>query len=221
MRPIHCYGLIYLIRTNTFYSRDMHVNMYLCKYILTMKNYRTLIVSIVMIMISALAFGQDTQDKAHIADDLNTALTLQGINCDGISKLEKSSKEGYEVICEDGGRYTISKTKNEYLSVIDNLTGLVFKGIGNLYGTIPFTGQIYQMPGKVTEHNAEVARSLFSIIELSGNVCEAITTIVKKSSDEHVVSCASGFKYHVYNKGDGLVAVDKISTNGAGAGISN
>ena len=174
-----------------------------------------------MIMISAIASGQDTQDEAQIANDLNTALTLQGINCDGISELEKSNKEGYEVVCEDGGHYSISKTNNGFLSVLDNITGLVFKGIGKLYGTVPFTGQILQMTGEVTEHNTEVARSLFSIIELSGNECEAITMIVKKSTDEHIVSCASGLKYHVYTKGDGLVAVDEVSTNGTGAGKSN
>ena len=186
-----------------------------------MKQYRTLIVSILMIVISAMASGQDTEDEAHIANDLNTALTLQGINCDGISELEKSNKEGYEVVCEDGGRYSVSKTNDGFLSVLDNFSGLVFKGIGKLYGTIPFTGQIYQITGEVTEHNTEVARSLFSIIELSDNVCEAITTIVKKATDDHIVFCASGLKYHVYTTGDGLVAVDEVSTNGADAGKSN
>jgi hypothetical protein len=152
-------------------------------------------------------------DEDAIAHDLNTALTVQGINCDGIRELEKTGNEGYEVVCAEGGQYSISKTADGLLSVLDNVTGLVFKGVGKLYGAIPFTGQSYQMPGKATEHDTEVARSLFSIIEVTGHVCEAITSVVAQTTDKHTVSCVNGSRYYVYTKGDGQVAVDVVATN--------
>ncbi len=179
---------------------------------ITMKDYRALIMLVSMVMLSATAPAQVAEDETAIANDLNTALTVQGINCDGIRALEKTSNEGYEVVCAEGGQYSISKTANGLLNVLDNVTGLVFKGIGKLYGAIPFTGQIYQMTGTVTEHNTEVARSLFSIIEVSGHVCEAITSVVTQATDKHTVSCANGSRYYVYTRTDGQVAVDVIST---------
>jgi hypothetical protein len=178
-----------------------------------MKQYRTLLASILMLMLFATVVAQAPEDEASIANDLNTALTLQGINCDGISELEKSGNESYEVVCAEGGQYSISKTANGLLSVLDTVTGLVFKGIGKIYGAIPFTGQIYQMTDNVNEHSSEVARSLFSIIELSGKECEAITAVDKKSTDDHIVSCTNKSKYHVYTKVDGMVAVDIVSNN--------
>ena len=188
------------------------MNMFIYKFILIMHRYRTLFLSILMILWSATIYSQDVEDDTHIIDDLYVALTLQGINCGGISELEHNNGEGYDVVCESGGHYSISQTKNGFLSVVDNLTGIVRKGIGTLLGGIPLTGQIFRMTGVVTEHDAEVARSLFSMIELSGNVCEAITGIVSKTTEEHIVSCVSGQSYRVYTTADGLVAVDKVST---------
>ena len=212
MRPDYCYGLIFLIRINTYHSRDTNVNMFNYKFILIMHRYRALFLSILMILWSVTIYCQDVEDDTHLIDDLYVALTLQGINCDGISELEHKNGEGYDVVCEGGGHYSISQTRNGFLSVVDNLTGIVHKGIGTLLGVVPLTGQIIRMTGVVTEHDAEVARSLFSMIELSGNICEAITGIVRNTTDEHIVSCESGQSYRVYTTADGLVAVDAVST---------
>ena len=94
----------------------------------------------------------------------------------------------------------------------NQITGVVRKGVGIFLGAIPMTGQMFQQSDKLTEHDAEVARSLFSIIELSGYACELITGVDSKTSDEHVVSCASGQSYRVYTAEDGLVTVDVVST---------
>ncbi len=172
----------------------------------------TIFLSTLMIVCSTAVFSQEADNETSIADDIYIALTLQGINCDGISELEQKIGEGYDVVCEGGGHYSISQTKNGFLSVVDNLTGIVRKGIGTLLGVVPLTGQIIRMTGVVTEHDAEVARSLFSMIELSGNICESITGIVRNTNDEHIVSCASGHSYRVYTTTDGLVTVDVVST---------
>jgi hypothetical protein len=149
------------------------------------------------------------QDETEIAEDINTALTMQGINCDGVTELDESSDDGYDVVCEDGGHYIISKTANGLLSVVDSVTGLMIKGVGRIFSIIPFTGQIFQVKGDVTKHDYEVARSLFSIIELSGNECEGITSVVKNPADENIVSCKNGRRYRIYYDEHGLVAVDR------------
>ena len=212
MRLVCYYGLILLTRINTCLYNDTNVNMFNYKFVLTMKRYRTLFLSILMVLWSATIYSQDVEDDNHIINDLYVALTLQGINCDGISELEQNNGEGYDVVCEGGGQYSVSQTKNGILSVVVNLTGMVNKGIGTLLGVVPLAGQIFQMKGEVTEHDVEVARSLFSIIELSGNVCEAITRVDSNVTNEHIVSCASGQSYRVYTTVDGLVAVDVTST---------
>ena len=171
---------------------------------------RALAVSAFMIL-SAAVIAEVRRDEIALAHDLNTALTIQGINCDGIRDLDKTGNDGYEVICAEGGQYSISQTANGLISVLDNVTGLVFKGIGKLYGAIPFTEQIYQIKGKATAHDTEVARSLFSIIEVSGHVCEAITGVVTQATDKHTVSCANGSRYFVYTRADGRVTVEAVS----------
>lgn len=176
---------------------------------LTVKRCRMLLASIFIFALPAIAMGQIMQEEAPVATDLNIALTLQGINCDGIRDLEKSGDAGYEVVCNEGGQYSISETANGLLKVIDDLTGRIFSLAGKLFGAIPRTGQIYQTKDKVTESDVEVARSLFSIIELSGHACEAITSVIKKASDDHVVTCADGAKYHVHTLADGQVAVEE------------
>ena len=212
MRPDYCYGLLLLIRINTYHSRDTNVNMFIYKFILIMHRYRALFLSILMILWSATIYSQDVEDDTHIIDDLYVALTLQGINCGGISELEHNNGEGYDVVCESGGHYSISQTKNGFLSVVDNLTGIVRKGIGTLLGGIPLTGQILRMTGVVTEHDAEVARSLVSMIELSATACEATSSDVRKLTDNTTEFRASGQSYRVYTTADGLVAVDVVST---------
>ncbi len=150
-----------------------------------------------------------------IANDIHTALTLQGINCDGISELEQSDEDSYDVVCKSGGRFSINQTKDGILSVVDKVTGIVRKGIGTFLGAVPLTGHIFQQKDKLTEQDAEVARSLFSIIELSGNDCDVITGVDSSASNEHIVSCASGQNYRVYTREDGLVAVEVVSTDGS------
>jgi hypothetical protein len=179
-----------------------------------MQQYATVCLSLLMITWTTTVFSQDAENETSIAHDLYAALTLQGINCDGISKLEQSNDKSYDVVCKSGGRFGISQTEG-ILSVVDQLTGIVRKGIGTFLGAVPLTGQIFQQADDLTEHDAEVARSLFSIIELSGNSCEAITGVVSTIPDGHIVSCASSQNYHVYTREDGLVAVEAVSTDGS------
>ena len=194
--------------------KDINSSMFIhSKATYSMKRYGTVFLSLFMILYSVVVYSQDTEDDSRIANDLYVALTLQGINCDGVSKLERSSEEGYDVVCSSGGHYSIGQTKDGVLSVVDLLTGKVRKGIGKFLGFVPLTGQIYQLKGELTEHNTEIARSLFSIIELSGNKCAVITNVVSDTTDEHTVSCENGQTYHVYTTEDGLVAVDIVSTN--------
>ncbi len=214
MQPVYSYGLIFLIRRNINPSRDMNVNIFIYNVKTHMQQYATICLSILMIIWSAAVFSQDAENETSIAHDLYVALTLQGINCDGISELERSDENSYDVVCKSGGRFGISQTDG-ILSVVDRLTGIVRKGIGTFLGVVPLTGQIFQQPDELTEHDAEVARSLFSIIELSGNVCDEITGVVSATPDGHIASCVSGLYYHVYTRGDGLVAVVAVSTDGS------
>ena len=169
---------------------------------------------IVMVIWSTVAFSQDDENETSLAKDLRTALTLQGINCDGISDLEINDESGYDVECNGGGRYIISQTADGIISVVDKVTGMVRKGMGTLLGAVPLTGQIFSQKEELTEHDAEVARSLFSIINLSGNACDTITDVDSTTADEHLVSCASGQSYRVYTSEDGLVLVDALTEDG-------
>ena len=169
---------------------------------------------IVMVIWSTVAFSQDDENETSLAKDLRTALTLQGINCDGISDLEINEESGYDVECNGGGRYIISQTADGIISVVDKVTGMVRKGMGTLLGAVPLTGQIFSQKEELTEHDAEVARSLFSIINLSGNACDTITDVDSTTADEHLVSCASGQSYRVYTSEDGLVLVDALTEDG-------
>jgi len=169
---------------------------------------------IVMVIWSTVAFSQGDENETSLAKDLRTALTLQGINCDGISDLEINDESGYDVECNGGGRYIISQTADGIISVVDKVTGMVRKGMGTLLGAVPLTGQIFSQKEELTEHDAEVARSLFSIINLSGNACDTITDVDSTTADEHLVSCASGQSYRVYTSEDGLVLVDALTEDG-------
>jgi hypothetical protein len=158
--------------------------------------------------------AEDTGHDILIANDIDTALTLQGIDCDGISELEQNDENSYDVVCESGGSFSISQTEGGVLSVVDQLTGIALKSIGTILSVVPLMDQIFQQSNEITEQEAEVARSLFSIIELSGYKCDVITGVVKNTADEHVVTCVSDRNYHVYTTEDGLVAVEVISNNG-------
>ena len=170
----------------------------------------TIFLSTLMIVCSTAVFSQEADNETSIADDIFIALTLQGINCDGISELEQNEEDSYDVVCQSGGRFSISQTKNGILTVVDKITGVVRKGIGIFLGAVPMTGQMFQQSDELNEHDAEVARSLFSITVLSGNTCESITNIVSSANDEHIVSCANGYKYRVFTREDGLVAVEVV-----------
>ena len=156
--------------------------------------------------------AEDTGHDILIANDIDIALTLQGIDCDGISKLEQSDKDSYDVVCESGGSFSVSQGEGGVLSVVDQLTGITLKSIGTILSVVPLIDQIFQQSNESTEQDAEVARSLFSIIELSGYMCDVITGVVRSAVDDHLVSCVSGQSYRVYTTADGLVAVDKVST---------
>jgi hypothetical protein len=168
----------------------------------------------ILIIISVNTYSDNTIDDLSIESDLNTALTLQGIDCDGISNVEKNSNNEYEVVCKDGGNFIISQTKNGFLSIVDNLTGLVLKSFGTILGFVPFSEMFFKVEGDVTEHDVEIARSLFSIIELSGNACEAIVGVTSHESGEHSVDCENDMSYRVYTNDDGVVAVDRILNGG-------
>lgn len=178
------------------------------------KRYGTLFFLLYMSMGFTTVSAEDTGHDILIANDIDTALTLQGIDCDGISELEQSDEDSYDVVCKSGGSFSISQTEGGVLSVVDQLTGIALKSIGTILSVVPLMDQIFQQSNESTEQDAEVARSLFSIIELSGYKCDVITGVVRNTADDHIVSCVSGRNYHVYTTEDGLVAVDVISNNG-------
>jgi hypothetical protein len=167
-----------------------------------------------MIALPVTVSSQDEQDETSLANDIYMALTLQGINCGEISELEESEVDGYDVKCVSGGSFSISKTKDGILRVVDRLRGIVRKGIGKFLDNVPLTERIFHQKEEITEHDAEVARSLFSIIKMSGNACEAITGIDNNASDEHIVSCANE-KYRVFTSEDGLVVVEALTGDGS------
>ena len=176
------------------------------------KRYGALFFLLYMSMGFMTVFAEDTGHDILIANDIDTALTLQGIDCDGISELEQSGEDSYDVVCKSGGSFSISQTEGGVLSVVDQLTGITLKSIGTILSVVPLIDQIFLQTNESTEQDAEVARSLFSIIELSGYMCDVITGVVRNAVDDHLVSCVSGQSYRVYTTADGLVAVDVVST---------
>ena len=161
---------------------------------------------------SIITYAGITENETAIANDLNTALTLQGINCDGISEYEQTDEDSFEVVCKSGGSFSIDEIRNGVISITDKITGAAYNGLKLFLGIVPLTGQILNKETRLTVHDAEIARSLFSIIELSGNACDGITKVITNSSSEHDVICENNKKYHVYSRDNGLVAVDFIST---------
>ncbi len=178
------------------------------------KRYGVLFFLLYMSMGFTTVFAEDTGHDILIANDIDTALTLQGIDCDGISELEQSDEDSYDVVCKSGGSFSISQTEGGVLSVVDQLTGIALKSIGTILSVVPLIDQIFQQSNESTEQDAEVARSLFSIVELSGYKCDVITGVVRNTADDHIVSCVNDRDFHVYTTEDGLVTVDVISNNG-------
>ncbi|HIF52150.1 MAG TPA: hypothetical protein EYQ42_11600 [Thiotrichaceae bacterium] len=178
--------------------------------IIDIQQYVTLYLSVLMIVYSTAVFSQEEDNEVSIIDDIYTALTLQGIDCDGISEIEQNEDDSYDVVCESGGQFIISQTKNGILSVVDQITGVIRKGIEIFIDVIPMTDQLFQQSDEISEHDAEVARSLFSIIELSGNTCESITAVVSDIDGGHVVSCARNNNYRIFTGEDGLVEIEAI-----------
>ena len=175
------------------------------------KSQKQLIIYLLLTFVCpSLAFSKDIANETSTTDDIYTALTLQGINCDGIDDLEQSEEGSYDVSCKSGGQFNIRQTTDGVLAIADKITGAVFKGIGMILQSVPLTGYLFQQKEDLTEHDAEVARSLFSIIELSGNACDSITKISSTSSDEHVVTCMNDKNYHVYTGDDGSAEVDAL-----------
>jgi hypothetical protein len=187
----------------------MIINLYIVK-LMNYTQQHMILFLLLIIICPSIVFSEDVANETSIVDDVYTALTLQGIDCDGIEEMEQSEEGGYDVVCESGGEFNISQTKNGVLAIADQITGAVFKGIGIFINAIPMTGQIFQQSDKLSMHDAEVARSLFSIIELSGNTCDSIVKVVSHNNDGHIVSCETNLKYHVYTHEDGLVAVEAI-----------
>jgi hypothetical protein len=178
--------------------------------IVKLMNYTRKHIIILIIICPSLAICEEVSNEASIIEDVYTALTLQGIDCDGIEDLEQGEEGGYDVVCESGGEFNVSQTKNGVLAIADQITGAVRKGIGLFINVIPMTGQIFQKSDDLSVHDAEVARSLFSIIELSGNSCDSIAKVESYVNDEHVVLCDSNQKYRVFTREDGLVVVEAI-----------
>ena len=177
-----------------------------------MQIYITLFFSVSMIFGPIITYAGMTDNETSIAIDLNTALTLEGINCDGVSDYEQTDEDSFDVICKSGGSFSIDEIRNGVISITDKITGAAYNGLKLFLGIIPMTGQILQKENRSTVHDAEIARSLFSIIELSGNACDGITRVITNSSNEHIVTCENTRKYHVYTRSNGQVAVDFIST---------
>ncbi len=167
----------------------------------------------VLFILSINARSTENTAQSSVVSDLYNALTLQGINCDGITQYNKVDENSYDVACESGKKFSIVGTAGGILNVFDKLTGNIRKGVSSLLGTIPLTGTIFQQKDKMTEHEAEIARSLFSIVELSGNECDAIELVETIEMDEHIVTCINQQTYRVYNKKNGIVRVESIATN--------
>ena len=164
---------------------------------------------ILMIALPVTVSSQDEQDETSLANDIYMALTLQGINCGEISELEESEDGSYDVECKRGGSFSISQTKDGILSVVDRLRGIVRKRIGKFLDNVPLTERIFHQKEEITEHDAEVARSLFSMIKMSDNECDAITDIDSNASDEHIVTCADN-KYRIFTDENGMVVVKTV-----------
>ena len=159
--------------------------------------------------------AETDSDNAEIpvVSDLATALTLQGVDCDEIDAYKQLDENSYEVNCESGRSFSILGTADGLISIVDNLTGAVWSGVGTLISKIPLTGHIFKKSETMTNHEAEVALSLFSIIELSGKDCEAVEKVEKIKTDEHIVTCVNQMTYRVYNQEDGFVMVDSIESS--------
>ena len=158
-----------------------------------------------------------TEDTA-LHSDLSTALALQGIDCDQIKNLEKLDKDAYEVTCETGQVFSLSAAASGALQIVHTLTGTVIKGVGFMLGEVPLISHILPDDKNSSKHDLEVARSLFSIVELSGNDCEAVLDVEETGTNEYVVHCANNISYHVFNNQEGRVRVEllpagKQSTN--------
>lgn len=176
-------------------------------------------ITALMAFLSLNVFAEKTaNDTAEIpvVSDLATALTLQGVDCDEIDEYKQLDENSYEVNCESGRSFSILGTADGLINIVDNLTGKVWKGVGSLISKIPLTGSIFKTDKPITNHDAEIARSLFSIIELSGNECEAIENLKTIKSNEHIVTCINQQTYRIYNQENGYVKVDIVdnSVNG-------
>jgi hypothetical protein len=116
----------------------------------------------------------------------------------------------YAVECLAGGRYRISETSEGRLGLVDLLADVVRAGGEGLVQILRVPMHLLKLGGAVGAQSAEVVRGLFAIVSLSGLECAGIDGVVRRDTDDHVVTCQDGEQYHIYTGTDGLVAVEPL-----------
>jgi hypothetical protein len=142
---------------------------------------------------AADALGDDSAAlREHFYRDVYVAITLAGYPCGSIKTVVQTKPSDYSVQCQNGKRYRVYATDDELVHVVDRSPGI-------------------GAPGATREdHESQVARSLFAIVNLSGYDCDEVAQIERQPRLAYSVRCRNGTQYRISVKGDGRVRVEPI-----------
>ena len=114
-----------------------------------------------------------------------------------------------EIACSEGGHYRLSVDEDGDLSVLSIVGEIARAGVGVLETIVSLPAGMLGYEDDSPAQQGEITQYLYSLISLSGNQCEVITAIDRRTIDDHVVTCRDGSIYRVHNGADGLVRVQR------------
>ena len=132
--------------------------------------------------------GDPTFDAA-VAEDLRTALTLEGHVCEEVTAYQAESETSYVVGCRGGGRFRLSAGPEGGLLVSD-LVRAPFHILQRALGFLPI-----------------MRVGVGAVSRLVGLPCDAVATVRGDGAGGQFFTCANGSRFHIEVTESGRVEV--------------
>ncbi|MGI9319646.1 MAG: hypothetical protein ACR2QW_20115 [bacterium] len=146
-------------------------------------------VKVILVSLTVLACSTGFAQQAKmdgLKQDLHTALILEGHYCGDIVALTQTNDSDYTVRCKNGKRYRIYISEEGDVEIEHSAD--VVKQVEN-------------------DHVSQVKRQLYTIIALSGKMCEKVLEYNKIEPHTHIATCKNGKQYQVRVTSEGWVLI--------------
>ena len=149
---------------------------------------RNVAVMAVLLMMSGHAGAQATAPSDQdLRLDLFRVITLEGLECGGITGFERENESDYLVHCENGEDYLVDVTEQEDIQVLDPETS--------------------EQAGDWSTPLHHVRNLLFSVLTLGGHDCGEVKDVERRGTADHSVTCRDNRHYRVDATDGGKVRV--------------